>query len=81
VTLPVPVFVTVKACDVELPTNAFPKLRLLALEESKKDCVGRGAGFVPVPVRDIVTVPPQIMFVLTTICPLNATAASGRNVT
>jgi hypothetical protein len=34
-TLPVPVFVNVKACDVELPTLVFPKLKLLALEESK----------------------------------------------
>jgi hypothetical protein len=34
-TLPVPVFVNVKACEVELPTKIFPKLRLLALGESK----------------------------------------------
>jgi hypothetical protein len=34
-TLSVPVFVNVKACDVELPTKIFPKVRLLALEESK----------------------------------------------
>ena len=78
VTLPVPAFFNVKACDAELPTNAFPKLRLLALEESREDCVG---GFVPVPETEIVPVPPHIMFVLTTICPLYATAASGRNVT
>jgi len=35
VTLPVPVFVNAKACDAELPTNAFPKLKLLALDESR----------------------------------------------
>jgi len=34
-TLPVPVFVIVTACDAELPTRVLPKLRLLALEESK----------------------------------------------
>jgi hypothetical protein len=47
VTLPVPVFVSVNACDTELPTRALPKFRLLTLEESKYDCVG--VGDVPVP--------------------------------
>jgi len=47
VTLPVPVFVSVNACDTELPTSALPKFRLLTLEESKYDCVG--VGDVPVP--------------------------------
>jgi hypothetical protein len=47
VTLPVPVFVSVTACDTELPTRALPKFRLLTLEESKYDCVG--VGDVPVP--------------------------------
>jgi hypothetical protein len=36
-TLPVPEFVSVMACDAELPTSVFPKLRLLVLEESKYD--------------------------------------------
>jgi hypothetical protein len=34
-TLPVPVFVSFKFCDVEVPTRAFPKLKLLVLEESR----------------------------------------------
>jgi len=83
VTLPVPVFVSVKGCDVELPTKVLPKLRLLALEESKKDCVGGGAAFVPVPetVTEIVPVPPHFLPVRTTMRPLYVTAAFGRNVT
>jgi hypothetical protein len=46
-TLPVPVFVTVRACDAELPTRVLPKLRLLTLEESKYDWVD--VAEVPVP--------------------------------
>jgi hypothetical protein len=48
-TLAVPVFVSVIACEAELPTNVLPKLRLLALEESKYDFDGGAAGDVPVP--------------------------------
>jgi hypothetical protein len=36
-TLPVPVLVSVIACDAELPTSVLPKLKLLTLEESKYD--------------------------------------------
>ena len=46
-TLPVPVFVKVMACDAELPTTVLPKLRLLTLEESKYDWVD--VADVPVP--------------------------------
>jgi hypothetical protein len=34
-TLPVPVFVTVMACDAELPTKVLPKLKLVTLVESR----------------------------------------------
>jgi hypothetical protein len=46
-TLPVPVFLSVKACDTELPTRILPKFRLLTLEESKYDWVA--VEDVPVP--------------------------------
>jgi hypothetical protein len=46
-TLPVPVFLRVKAWDTELPTRVLPKLRLLTLEESKYDWVD--VDDVPVP--------------------------------
>jgi len=35
VTLPAPVFAKVIVCDAELPTSIVPKLRLLALDESR----------------------------------------------
>jgi hypothetical protein len=81
VTLPVPVFVSVKACDTELPTRALPKFRLLTLEESKYDCVG--VGDVPVPETETwaVTVPPEFRVALTAIVPLYVRAATGRNTT
>jgi len=34
-TLAVPVFVIVKACDAELPTSVFPKFKLVTLVESR----------------------------------------------
>jgi|SRR6266404_877973 len=78
-TLPVPVFVSVKACDVELPTNVLPKLKLLALPESKYVCAGVVEGAAPVPVTLMEVEPTFLRFVLITICPLNVRAASGLN--
>src|SRR5258708_21390050 len=54
-TLPVPVLVNVMACDAELPTNMLPKFKLLALVESKYDCVcavvaGGPASQAPIPI-------------------------------
>jgi hypothetical protein len=49
VTLPVPLFVSVIVCEALLPTRALPKLRLLALADSRYVCAG-GAGDTPVPV-------------------------------
>ena len=63
---------------MEVPTNAFPKFRLLALHESKYDCVG---GDVPVPETGIVCVLPAFRLVLTTMFPLKVSAASGWNMT
>ncbi len=80
-TLPVPVFVNVMACDAELPTRVLPKLRLLTLEESKYDCAGAGAGDVPVPETLIVPVSPHFFPALTTMLPLYVSAAAGRNAT
>jgi len=78
-TLPVPVFVSVKACDAELPTNMLPKLKLLALVESKYDCVG--AADVPIPEALIEIGLPPLWPGLMTMLPLNVSAASGLNTT
>ena len=48
-TLPVPVFVNVKGCEVELPTSRLPKFKLDALVESKKVCDGLEFDGVPIP--------------------------------
>ena len=80
-TLPVPVFVSVMGCDVELPTSVEPKLRPLVLEESKYVCAGLDEEGAPVPVTLMVEEPTFLRFVLITICPLNVSAASGLNTT
>jgi len=78
-TLPVPVFVSAKVCDTEFPTNVLPKLKLLALVESKYDCVG--AADVPVPEALIAIGLPPLWPGLMTMLPLNVSAASGLNTT
>ena len=80
-TLPVPVLVNVMACDAELPTNMLPKFKLLALVESKYDCVCAGVAGVPVPEALIEIVPPPLWPGLITMLPLNVSAASGLNTT
>src|SRR5260370_26613848 len=80
-TLPVPVFVSVKACDAEFPTNMLPKLKLLALVESKYDCVCVGVAGVPVPEAPIEIGLPPLWPGLMTMLPLNVSAASGLNTT
>ena len=80
-TLPVPVLVNVMACDAELPTNMLPKLKLLALVESRYDCVCVGVAGVPVPEALIEIVPPPLWPGLITMLPLNVSAASGLNTT
>ena len=81
VTLPVPVLVSVMACDAALPTRVLPKFRLLALGESKYDCVGSGAGDVPVPETLIIPELPHFRPAFTTMLPLYVSAAAGRNAT
>src|SRR5258708_14632616 len=78
-TLPVPVFVSAKVCDTEFPTNVLPKLKLLALVESKYDCVG--AADVPIPEALIEIGLPPLWPGLMTMLPLNVSAASGLNTT
>src|SRR5258708_12005295 len=78
-TLPVPAFVSVKVCDTEFPTNVLPKLKLLALVESKYDCVG--AADVPIPEALIAIGLPPLWPGLMTMLPLNVSAASGLNTT
>src|SRR5258708_39774227 len=70
-TLPVPAFVSVKACDAEFPTNMLPKLKLLALLESKYDCVCVGVAGVPAPQALIEIVPPPFCPELPTNPPFN----------
>ncbi len=80
-TLPVPVFVSETDWEAEVPTKAFPKLRLLGLAESKFVCEGKGDVGVPVPETETVWAPPPLRVVLRTILPLKVTAASGWNMT
>ena len=79
-TLPVPVFVSVKACDAELPTSRLPKLKLLVLVESKKVCAGVEF-VVPVPETPTEICPPPLWPGVITMLPLNVAAASGLNTT
>lgn len=78
-TLPVPVFFKVTACDAELPTGILPKLRLLTLEESKYDWVD--VDDVPVPDTEIVAIWLSCLLVPTTMLPLYGSAAFGMNAT
>jgi hypothetical protein len=80
-TLPVPVFVTVTACDVELPTNVLPKLRLDTLGESKKVCDCVEPDGMPTPETLIEIGPPLLWPGVMTMLPLNVVAASGLNTT
>ena len=59
VTLPVPLFITVIVCEALLPTSALPKLRLLALAESRYVCAGAGEVPVPVTAMELVDVSPS----------------------
>jgi hypothetical protein len=82
-TLAVPVFVSTRACDPELPTRVFPKFRLLALVDSKydgdelDDVEDADGAVVPVPETDIDCVPPFVRLELKTMLPVKVLAASG----
>ena len=59
-TLPVPAFVKVSACEVELPTSVLPKLRLDMLAESRKDCVWLELEEAPTPETPMEIGPPLL---------------------
>jgi hypothetical protein len=86
-TLAVPVFVSTRAWDPELPTRVLPNFRLLALADSKydgdelDDVEEAGGAGVPVPETDIDCVPPFVRLVLKTMLPVKVLAASGWNTT
>ena len=73
-------FVSVKACDAELPTSKLPKLKLLALAESKKVCAGLEF-VVPVPETPTEICPPPLWPGVIMMLPLKVAAASGLNTT
>lgn len=80
-TLPVPVFVSVKACDAELPTSKLPKFKLVELVESKKVCDGLELVGMPTPETPTEIGPPPLWPGVITMAPLNVVAASGLNTT
>jgi len=76
-TLPVPVFVRVKGCEVALPTSRLPKLRLDVLADSKEVCVGLELEGKPLPETGIEICPPPLWPVVITMLPVNVVAALG----
>ena len=88
-TLAVPLFVSTRAWEAELPTRVLPNFRLLALADSKYDkeeldaVEEAGGAAVPVPETEIeiVCVPPLLWLVLKTMLPVKVFAASGWNTT
>jgi len=83
-TLPVPVFVSTIVCEAELPTGVLPKLKLLALVESRYvEEPGGGVDDVaiPVPETEIREMPPVLRYVLSVMLPLKLLAAFGSNTT
>ncbi len=80
-TLLVPEFVSVTACEVELPTNVLPKLRLDTLVESRKDCVWLELEGAPAPETPMETCPPLLWPGVTRMLPLKVAVASGLKTT